>query len=401
MGELKGILIDTQLGGEHRAACTSVPADLKLLALIDHFALGGAELMLSQFAAAAPRSGIRVEIACLTELDGNPAAAALRDAGIEPVNLGIPPRLGSRALRLVRDHIARVRPDVVHTHLGSSDTLGCTAARTLGTAAVSSIHAMDWDGSVRARAKLQLAAAARRWGAARIIAVSDSAREVYLARRWARPDQVVTIHNGVDVSPEPGAGEAVRRELGIARDALVLGMISALRPEKGHDLAIEAVESLRRRFPQLRLLIVGQGAAGEEIARLAAPLGGSVVLAGRRSDVMRVFDAVDVCLQPSRADAFPTTLLEAMAASVPVIATAVGGIPEMLDDQTGILLPAPPTTEALAEAASHLLNDPARRRQLAAAARRRYEARFTADPWIRRTRELYDAILDARSSRHG
>jgi glycosyltransferase involved in cell wall biosynthesis len=300
----------------------------------------------------------------------------------------------------VRRHIAAVGPAIVHTHLGVSGFLGSLAARSLNVPAVSSIHAMTWKTDARTRAQFALFSTALRFCAARIITVSDSARTAYMARGRVVPHRVVTIHNGIDVSPERGEGRAVRRELGLEPDDLVAGMVSALRPEKGHDIAIEAVELLRSQFPRLRLLIAGQGAAGEEIARLAARLGDSVIMTGRRSDVMRLFDAVDVCVQPSREDAFPTTLLEAMAASVPVVATSVGGIPEIVvDESTGVLAPAPPRADTFANALARLLENPTLRREMGAAGRGRYEEMFTAGPWVRRTRALYDTVLfEARSS---
>src|SRR5436190_9551259 len=137
-------------------------AELKVLALIDHLSLGGAEMLLSQFAAAAPRAGVSLSVACLSERDGNPAAEPLRTAGIDPVILNTPEQLGPRALLGVRRHVADVRPDIVHTHLGTSDFLGSLAARSLNVSAVSSMHAMAWDGDARTRARLALYAFARR-----------------------------------------------------------------------------------------------------------------------------------------------------------------------------------------------------------------------------------------------
>lgn len=379
-----------------------MPAKLKVLALIDHLALGGAEMLLGQFAAAAPSVGIELSVACLAERDGNPAAQPLREAGIEPITLSTPERLGLGAFVGVRSHIAEVRPHLVHTHLGSSDFLGSLAARSLRIAAVSTLHAMAWGRTASDRARFRLGALARRYGSARIIAVSQSARRVYLERGLVPPERVVVINNGVDVTAAPGAGVAVRRELGLGEHDLVLGMVSAVRPEKGHDIAIDAVARLASRDPSVRLLIAGDGPWLDEISRRAAPLGGRVVLAGRRHDVMRVLDAVDVCVQPSRADAFPTTLIEAMAAAVPVIATAVGGIPEIvLDGRTGLLIDAPPTGDAVAAAASRLLGDPALRRSLATTGRQRYEQEFTAGPWARRTRALYDTVLSEATMRRG
>ncbi len=351
--------------------------------------------MLTQFAAAAGASGIRLSVACLADRDGNPAAEPLRAAGVEPVIVGAPPRLGVEALRAVRRHISAVQPDVVHTHLGASDFLGSIAARSLGIPAVSTLHTMVWGGSGAAgRAKANVHALARSCCGSRVIAVSESARERYVAHAVVKDDRVVTIHNGIEATPMPGAGIAVRRELGLRDDDLVVGMVSALRPEKAHDVAIAAVERLAERYPRLRLLIVGSGPSAHDVERLAAAAGETVVLAGARYDVMNVLDAVDVCLHPSRADAFPTTVLEAMAASVPVLATAVGGIREIVvDGRTGVLVPAPPRPKAVADALAALIEDPARRHELAKGGRGRYEHEFTRGPWVQRLRALYDMVI--------
>jgi glycosyltransferase involved in cell wall biosynthesis len=174
-------------------------------------------------------------------------------------------------------------------------------------------------------------------------------------------------------------------------------MFSTLRAVKGHDVAIGALRLLRTRFPKLRMVIVGDGPLHSEVSRHAQLLGDAIVMTGPRFDVMRLLDATDLCLQPSSADAFPTTLLEAMAASVAVVASDVGGIPEIVvHNRTGLLVGAPPTPEQLADAVTSLLDDPGRRRELAKAGRRRYEERFTVHPWVHRTRALYDAVLAER-----
>jgi glycosyltransferase involved in cell wall biosynthesis len=364
------------------------PGAVAVLAVIDHFVMGGAETQLTRFAAAARGSGIELSIACLEERDGNPAAAPLRQLGMRPVNLNVPGRPSLRSLRTVRRHIIEVDPQVVHTHLGSSDMLAGMAARSLGVPAISTIHAANWGQGQNIRRRLVKACATR------VIAVSDSARREYLRHGWAREDQIVTVRNGIDAVAEPGAGADVRRELGLAPDDLVVAMVSALRPEKGHDIALEVIRLLRGRFANLRLLIVGRGALTDQIRAQSADLGEAVVMAGIRHDVMRVLDAADVCLQPSHADAFPTTVIEAMAASVPVLATAVEGIPEMVTDgETGVLVTAPPRAGAFVPPLEALLTDPARRRRLAAAARVQYERRFTTGPWVAGTRAVYDSVI--------
>jgi glycosyltransferase involved in cell wall biosynthesis len=368
---------------------------VRVLALIDHFVMGGAETLLPRFAEAAPKAGIELHVACIEERNGNPAAAPLYERGRAPVNLNLTGRHGLRSVRAVRRHIRRVGPQVVHTHLGTSDVLGGLAARSLAIPVVSTIHEATWMGRVELRRRVV------KHCAARVIAVSETARVDYLRRGWASQEQIITVHNGVDVTPCPGAGTEVRRELGLAPGDLVLGMVSALRPEKGHDVALEVIRRMRARIPRLRLLVVGDGDLRDEIRTQAAALGDAVVMAGLRHDVMRVLDAVDVCLHPSRADAFPTTLIEAMAGSVPIVATAVGGIPEIVrGGRTGVLVPAPPRASSLADALESLLRDSDRRHELAAAGREEYRRRFTADPWVRGTRAVYDAVL-ADSSRRG
>lgn len=364
------------------------PGEVAVLAVIDHFVMGGAETLLTRFAAAAPGSGIRLSIACLEELDGNPAAAPLYELGMPPVNLNLSGRPSVSALRAMRRHITSVGPQIVHTHLGSSDMLAGLAACTLGIPAVSTIHQATWGAGANLSRRFVKACATR------LIAVSESARQEYLKHGWAREDQIVTVYNGIDAVPEPGAGIDVRRELGLAPTDLVVGMVSALRPEKGHDIAVEVIRRLRPRFPNLRLLVAGRGDLRDEIATQAADLGDAVVLAGIRQDVMRVFDALDVCLQPSRADAFPTTVLEAMAASVPVIATEVGGIPEILTNgRTGVLVPWPPSPATFAEELEQLLTSPSGRRELADAGRLEHQRRFTTRPWMAGTRAVYDSVL--------
>lgn len=354
-------------------------------------------MLLAQFAVAAPRAGILLRVAYLGEDADRPAAAEpLRAAGIEPVGLGIGGRPGARHVRAMRRHIRAVRPDIVHTHLGTADLVGGLASRSLGVPTVSTIHAVLRRRPGVGGAKDALSAFSQRCSAARVIVVSESARRAYL--RWNRgmATRLVRIYNGIDVVPAPGSGAAVRRELGVAPDELLVGMVSALRPEKGHDLAIAAIARLRSRFPRLRLLIAGTGneSYADDLARLAAPLGDRVIFAGLRTDVMSVFDALDACMHPSRMDAFPTTLIEALAASVPVVASAVGGIPEIVEDgRTGVLVGAPPDADALVNALGDLLDDRARRRALADAGARAYAERFTAGPWVARTRAVYDDVL--------
>ena len=139
---------------------------------------------------------------------------------------------------------------------------------------------------------------------------------------------------------------------------------------------------------------MGDGAERAALERAAAPLGDTVRFVGYRADVMEVLDAVDVLVHPSRADAFPTTLLEAMAAGVPVVATAVGGIPEIVESGvTGSLVEPPPRPEPVAEALTPLLESADLRARLGSAARERFTQRFTAERWVKRLRQVYEELV--------
>ena len=167
-----------------------------------------------------------------------------------------------------------------------------------------------------------------------------------------------------------------------------------IRPGKGHAVAAEAIAHLRERHPGLRLIVAGEGPARADAEQAIEQLDGAGIMLGHRTDVMRLLDASDVLLHPSEADAFPTALIEAMAASVPVVATAVGGIPEIVTDgETGVLVPAPAAVAELTSALEPLVTDVGLRAQMGAAGRARYEQEFTVETWARRTRELYDRVL--------
>jgi glycosyltransferase involved in cell wall biosynthesis len=371
--------------------------------LVDALWGGGAELVLADFAEVAAGAGIELSVAALKPLTP-PAAAAdrLRRRGYEPEAVPVASMVHPRDLRRVRTHLARVRPDLVHTHLGTADFVGGIAARSLGIPAVATIHADWWPDGWTNRMRTWLASRSRRHCADAVLAVSESARRTYLAERRDVPEHVTVVRNGIVDRARPGTGARVRQELGLGQDELVITTLSRLRPEKNFEAAIDAVALLRDRFPNARLVIAGDGPHEQVVRRHAARLGDTVVLAGHREDAMELLDATDVLVQPSHFDAFPTTLLEAMAASVPVVATGVGGIVEIMEaDVTGILLPPPPSAAGLAGALAPLLESKVLRTRLGLAGRARYESEFTAEAWARRVRAVYDRVLTARGTRSG
>ena len=376
---------------------------LRVEVLIDTLGGGGAEFLLADYAAAAPAVGVEARVTSLKPLTPpSPAADRLRSRGLEPAAVPVTSMIHPRSMLAVRRHLAADPPDLVHTHLSTADFVGGAAARSLGLPFVSTIHA-DWFGESRAsRARSWLAARARRHCAETVIAVSASSRCAYLRAGYDRPAHVIVVRNGIEDRASPGSGGRLRAELGLGPDDLVVTAVSAMRPEKNFEAAIDALALLRGRFPAARLVIAGDGPYASSVRVHARDLGKAVVLAGHREDVMELLDATDVLVHPSHFDAFPTTLLEAMAASVPVVATAVGGMLEIVrPGETGVLVPPPPTAARFADALAPLLEDRALRGRMGAAGRARFEREFGTGPWLDRLRSVYDDALSGRSRAPG
>ena len=234
-------------------------------------------------------------------LRGDPAAAGAR--GVPP--RAPPPRRGAA-------------PTSCTPTSGYADLLGGPAARSLGLPTVRDGALPRGPSAPRDRVKAPPDDRRPATPARRASSRSRRARAPPASRRAPRPGASWSSTTASSAAPSRRAGARVRAELGLGADDLVVAMVSSLRPEKGHDVALEALRASLPRFRSLRLVVVGDGPLRPWLERAAAALGDRVVLAGYRPDVLAVLDAADVLLQPSRADALPTAVLEAMAASVPV-----------------------------------------------------------------------------------
>lgn len=217
-----------------------------------------------------------------------------------------------------------------------------------------------------------------------VIAISDFVRQEALAH-GVRSERVATIRNPVRQPPLPGAGtrEAVRAELGIAPDVLLLGIIARLDPEKGQRETLHALALAIREHPGLQLLVVGDETPwhpgyGAGLAALAAEIGISdhVHFLGRRSDVPRLLAALDVFVHPSRREPFGLAVAEASAAGLPVVAYTEGGTPEIVRNGVTGLLSAPEDLQGLARSLTRLAGDPGYARALGQAGRSLMAAEF-------------------------
>ncbi len=367
---------------------------MRVCHLIHELGPGGAEHVLVDLARVAGEAGIEMRVVSLMPLGGHRYPQVLRDLGVRVDSLDLPSRWDPRGLRRAVRLLRPDPPDLLHSHLKHADLVAAYAAPRLGAPMISTLHLVEDEIGLVARLKRDLGAVARRRRAARTIAVSDALRRWYVGEFRVDPASVVTIPNGIP-APAPVTEErraALRAEFGVPVDGLLAVTVALFREGKGHDDLLAAA-TLLGDFP-VRFVLAG---SGPEEARLraaaeAAGLAGRIAFAGFREDVAELLAAADLVVHPSHADALPTALIHALAAGVPAVATRVGGIPEIVGEDAGALVPAADPA-ALAAAIRSLAADPERRRRMGAAARERFAARFEGTTWAGRLKALYDEVL--------
>jgi glycosyltransferase involved in cell wall biosynthesis len=286
-----------------------------------------------------------------------------------PAPRDLDPRLARHVRRATR------AADLVHTHLVHADVYGALGARRL----VSTKHNDD-PFRVGAFRFVERALARR---ASRIIAITDALARFQVERVGLPVDKVEVIHYGLD---QPPAAWGTNPPDKVPETARVLLAVCRLEPQKGLDVAVRALPVIRSRHPDAVLVVLGEGPQRAELERLADELHVPVALVGRVSDVNAWLRRADLLVHPARWEGFGLALLEAMLASLPVVATQVSSIPEIVvDGETGLLVPVddPP---ALAQAVSRVLDDPS---DLGARGRERARAEFSVARMADRTLDVY------------
>jgi glycosyltransferase involved in cell wall biosynthesis len=234
-------------------------------------------------------------------------------------------------------------------------------------------------------------------------AVSEEVRRSMRPRAGSAPS-VETLHHGLDPEARAtwGSPDGVRDELGIPVGVPLVGTVGNLTAKKAHAMFLEAVGLARRTIPSLRAVVVGRGPLESVLRRRAGELGlqDAVIFAGYREDAPRVASAFDVFVLSSRHEGLPVSLLEAMSTERPVVATSVGGVPEVVrDGREGILVP-PGDAAALAAGIARLVGDGELRRRLGSAAGARAAA-FDIRRAVRRQEEVYRSLLAVAPTRRG
>ncbi|MBV8953385.1 MAG: glycosyltransferase [Solirubrobacterales bacterium] len=365
------------------------------------FGFGGAERIAFEFARRLDRSRFRSYV-CITRSPtpgsaGQTAAdvAQLREEGIPVLRLerGSTATLAPWARLLAL--LVRERIDIVHAHMPRASIPGTVLGRIARVPVIVSQEHI-WSSHRRPERQFLHRNIVGRFSDV-LLAVSERNRLNIIEAERIAPARIRVLPNAIDSFAVDGAG--ARASLGIpAREPLV-GAIGRLTWEKGHDDLIAAVDTMGRAAP--RCVIAG---GGPEEARLrreidALALHDRVELLGQRTDARQLIGAFDVAVLPSKTEGSPLALLEYMASGAPIVATAVGGIPELVQDGVHGLLVAPRDPAALAGAISRLLEDRELAARLGANARARQRAEFDLDVVVRSLERLYLELWErARAS---
>lgn len=363
----------------------------------------GPEIGLVDLAGAAPEAGLTMLVVALSTTSDTTHVSALRRLGVPVAELGVAPwdpRAAGKIVKALRDR----RPQVVHTHLPQADVAGAAAALRLRVPAVSTLHRIENEPADRVdRLRRSARILARQRFMARTIAVSVVQREWYRGlgpgnRRGPAGDVVVVPDGVADPGPVDAAARArLRASLRVGDDEVLAVAAAPMRRDEngdgGHELLLHALELVPPGTP-LVVALAGDGPLRPYLeSRVAATevLRERVRFVPRHHDPGALLGAADLALHTAATGAQPTALLRATAVGLPIVATRVGGLPEIVSSANGVLVPLAPGP--VADAVTALATSAERRARLGAAARRRFAAEFEAVGWAKRLRAVYDGVV--------
>jgi len=366
-----------------------------LLWLIDGLGMGGAERLIEPYLRYLDKTKFKPRVCVLQERDGNPMAKRIRDLGI-PVDLLPISRLRHvNNIPRLRQYMRQHHIQLVHTQLEFSNTLGTVAARMQGIPALCTLHTFEEQNQTAKTTRHgRLMWQILRRFSQRIIAVSEEIRQFHI--RFARfaPDKVITLYNGIDLSRFQSSAGTIRSELNISEHTPLLLTIAVLRQAKGIQYMIDAMPFIETAVPDATYVIVGDGTYGSSLRKLAQKKNTPRILfTGARQDIPELLAASDLFVLPTLLDALPTVLIEAMAAGKPIVATHVGGVPEIVDQDWSGLLVAPAQPKELADACVQMLQDQPKMIEMGQVGQEIARQRFDIHTQVKQLGSIYEGLL--------
>jgi glycosyltransferase involved in cell wall biosynthesis len=361
---------------------------LKVLYLLASLPVGGAEDLVRAMVTGLDPDRFAAGAACLGA--AGLIGEELIKAGYSVHSLGLDLKhtpflsIVARVRRLLNE----VRPDILHTHLYHANLYGRLAALGLGlTGVVATVHNIYTRPKLHRRVWNRLLA----WASDCVVTVSPQVYRDVRRADWLPASRVVLLPNGISLAglEVPEDRDQARARLGLS--GFVLGVVGRLEEQKGHTYLLQALPRLMADIPDLNLAIVGDGRLKGALEGQARELGpkAAVCFMGMRRDVPLILRALDLYVMPSLWEGLPLALLQAMGAGLPVAATRVGGVEEVIrSGENGLLVP-PADPQALAEAILELYHDPARREEMGRRARQTVAESYSQEVMLRRLEDLY------------
>lgn len=358
-------------------------------------AYGGLESVVAALAAEQRRRGYDVHMAAtLTEnARSHPFLDALRGDGATVHIVQIGNRAYLREISMLSAIVRAVQPDVLHSHGYRSDVIGSRVARKCGRPIISTVHGFA---STDRRGRFYEFLQRRSYRSFSAVAVVSRPQIGDLVRAGVSPSKIRLIRNACVRTPRLFEADAARRLLGVQPTTFHVGWVGRLSFEKGPDVLIDAAAQLED--PDVHISLLGDGPMRPSLEARAAAAGirDRLTCHGRISNARQVFRAFDVLVLSSRSEGTPIVILEAMAAGIPIIATSVGGVPDMLSSAEAILVPGDDPA-ALAAAVAEIRKDPQATKQRVDAARARLAREFSVEPWLDAYQNVYAEVVAARS----
>jgi sugar transferase (PEP-CTERM/EpsH1 system associated) len=361
---------------------------IKVLNLITELNIGGAEKALARLLARLDRGRFAPMVVCLYG-GGGPVADEIRGLNVPVIDLGMAAKWRWDAFWRLYRLLRWERPTVLHAWMFHANVLGRVLGRLAGVPVIiSSERTMGMESRWRYWLNRITGLLTDR-----VVCVSQQVADFIVQEVGIPRYKILVVPNGIDVRhfEHLPAKQQARAMLGLSVDRMLIGTVARLDPVKRLDVLLHAMRSLR----DVDAVIVGDGPEGAQLEAMSerSGLAGRVHFAGRQDEVQTWLAALDVFVLSSDWEGMPNTVLEAMAGGLPVVATAVGGTPEVVvDGVTGMLVP-PRDPDALARAITHLLRAPALRHQIGRAGRERVGKHFTLEQMVSRTEALYEELI--------
>jgi len=340
--------------------------------------------------------GVKVIVIMLVE-PGTPVfefSEVLETQGIKVYRVEIGAHISFAAFTGIVKVLKSEKPDLVHTHLIHGDLYGTLAARWLGIKKI--VSSKHNDDRFRRKVIIQWMNRFLNRRVAAVIVISHALKDFCIGFEKIHPPKIKVIHYGLEGFSNRMKNKDLRQTLGYEDDQVLFGIIARLTEQKGHIYLLEAFKKLAADYPRARLLIVGNGELDDSLKKMTRQLNleGRVSFLGRREDTADLYNAFDIFVHPSLWEGFGLVFLEAMTFSLPVVATGVSAIPELIvDGETGILVP-PAEVEGLARAMAWMMDNPKERILMGEKGARRLKESFGMDKMVDETLSVYRGLYE-------